>query len=317
MKIEDFDRINQSLGHTIKKVGDYYFSSQRDTSFPFPVYNAFPLNKRVCVDRKLARALKWKFLITQVLLDPPNNDIHEYLLTTSNYDIEQFSKNARKSIRRSLKTFNFQRPSIEDLLNEGYVINKQTCLRQSRSDERMMDFNKWSEFVKSIYNSSGYTILGAYREGKMAGYLVVYELEGMFNTAGAFINRNYAVGASPMKGLLYSMMNMLIEEHGTVTLSYGFHRFSRPTPLTSFKETMLFQKYSHAKGYIVNPILLQGVRLSVFILIKLLKRKSLKQKWAKETIRLYQGHRRLKEALKHPVSVPQRRTETIPVSKAA
>ncbi len=94
MNIEEYYSLNRSPDHTMKKVGDYYFSSQQDTSFPFPVYNAFPLNKRVHVDRKLTRALKWKFLITQVLLDLPYHDIHEYILTTDSYDLEQFSKNS-------------------------------------------------------------------------------------------------------------------------------------------------------------------------------------------------------------------------------
>ena len=316
MNIEEFDSINRPLGHTIKKVGDHYFSSQRDTSFPFPVYSAFPLNKRLNVDRRLTRAIKWKFLITQVLLDLPHNDIHEYLLTTNNYDLEQFSKNSRKSIRRSLKVFTFRKPSLEDLLNEGFTINKQTCERQSRTDENLIDYNKWSDFVEAIHDSSGYTILGAYKENLMVGYLVVYKLEGIFNTAGAFIDRNHSIGASPMKGLLYTMMNTLIEKCGTVTISYGFHRFSRPTSLTIFKETMLFQKHSYAKGYIVNPLLLLGLSLIIFVQISILKRRSFKKKWARESVRLYQGHRRLKEALNH-VGAPNRRTETFQVPKAA
>ncbi len=302
MKIEEFVSINRSLGHTIKKVRDYYFRSQRDTGFPFPVYSAFPIEKKVDVNRSLARVLSWRFLITQVFFNLPKKDIHEFVLTTNKYEIEQFSKNERKSIRKALRVFSTRKPSMEDLLNEGFIINKQTCERQSRTDERMMDYKKWSQYVKTIYNCSGFTILGAYLEKRMVGYLVVYELEGKFQTDGAFIDRNYTGGASPMKALLFTCISDLIIKGGTVTLSYGYHRFFRPTSLTTFKENMLFQKYSYAKGYIVNPLLLLGLNMTVFIMIKILKRKSFKQKLGKEIIYLYQGHRRLKEALRlnHP-----------------
>ncbi len=298
MKIEEFVSINRALGHTIKKVGDYYFRSQHDTGFPFPVYSAFPIEKKVDVNRRLARVLSWRFLITQVIFKLPKKDIHEFVLTTDNYEIEQFSKNARKSIRKALRVFSTRKPSMEGLLNEGFVINKQTCERQSRTDERMVDYNKWSQYVKAIYDSSSFTILGAYLENRMVGYLVVYELEGKFQTDGAFIDRNYTGGASPMKTLLFTCMNNLVIKYGNVTLSYGYHRFFRPTSLTTFKENMLFQKYSYAKGYIVNPLLLLGLNMTVFIMIKILKRKSFKQKLGKEIVYLYQGHRRLKEALR-------------------
>jgi len=297
MTIEEYININRSLGDTIKKVGDYYFRSQHNTAFPFPVYSAFPIEKKVDINRRLTRILSWKFLITQVIFKLPKKDMNEFILTTDNYEIEQFSKNGRKSIRKALRVFSVRKPSVEDLLNEGFEINKQTCDLQSRTDERMVDYKQWSAYVKAIYDNNGFTILGAYLENRMVGYLVVYELDGKFQTDGAFIDRNHTGGASPMKALLFTCINDLVSNHGTVTLSYGYHRFFRPTPLTTFKENMLFQKYSYAKGYVVNPLLLLGLKMTVFVMIKILKRKSFKHKLGKEIVYLYQGHRRLNEAL--------------------
>jgi len=297
MKIEEFVSIHRTQGHTIKKVRNYYFRSQRDTGFPFPVYSAFPLDKRVKVTRGLVRTLKWKFLITQVIIDLPKKDIYEYMLNTDNYELEQFKSKLRKKIKKSLRIFSFRKPSLEDLLNEGYAINKQTCERQSRKDDKMLNYSKWSGHVNAILDNPGYTIMGAYLEDLMVGYLGVYELEGRFHTDGAFIDRNHTAGSSPMKGLLYSMVNDLINKHGSITLSYGFHRYLRTTPLTSFKETMLFRRHAYAKGYVVNPVLLLALRLSVFAYMKFPKCKIFRKKIAREIISLYQGHRRLQEAL--------------------
>ncbi len=316
MKIEEFESINRSQGQNIKRVGDYYFCGQRNTSFPFPVYTAFPMNRIVSVDRRLTRALKWKFLISNVYLELPKKDIYEFMLTTDRYELDQFNGKLRANIRKSLRVFSFRKPSLEDLLSDGLAINQQTCERQSRTDENLTDYQKWAKYINSIHSNSGFTILGTYLEDKMVGYLIAYELEGKINLTEAFIDRNMASGISPMKGLLYVLINNLVKEHGTVTVSYGFHRFSRPTPLTSFKQNMHFQRFSFAKGFIVNPVLLLGLRISIFTMIKILKRKSFKQKWAKEFIRLYQGHRRVMEALKSGKE-PDRRAETIQVSKAA
>ena len=316
MRIEEFASLNRSWDKTIKRVGDYYFCRQHDAGYPISVYSAFPLNQKVKVDCHFINALKRKFLITQILLDLPKKDIYEYVLTTNSYDIEQFNKNCRKGIRKSLRVFSFREPNLQDLLKEGFEINQQTCERQSRTDEQMIDYIKWSKYVKTIHDTCGYTILGAYLENRMVGYLVTYELESKFMIVGAFIDRNHTSGASPMKGLLYTLMNNLIKKHGTVTLSYGFHKFSRPTPLTKFKESMLFQRHSYTKGYIVNPLLLPWLNLSVFIIIKLLKNKSFKRTWVRHTVRLYQGHRQLTKALKQ-VQPTGQNAEDFQVYKAA
>lgn len=182
---------------------------------------------------------------------------------------------------------------MEELLKEGLEINRQTCSRQSREDIKLTDKQQWSDYVKSIYENKGYTILGAYMQNRMIAYLTVVELEGKFYTSEAFIDRNHIGSISPMRGLLYTLINDLIKENGRISISYGMHRFSRSTPLTRFKETMLFNRFSDTKGYVLNPFLLLSLKLLVFAMIKLLKRKTFKRKWAKATIILYQGHRRL------------------------
>jgi len=296
MKIEEFASLNRSWDKTIKRVGDYYFCKQRDAGYPIAVYSAFPLNQKVKVDRQFIKELKRKFLITQILLDLPKKDIYEYVLTTDNYSLDQFNGNQRHRIRKCQKIFSFRNPSLEDLLQEGLAINRQTIERQSRTDSKLTDSKLWTRYVHSIYNDSRFTILGAYRENLMVAYLVVYNLEGKFNLVEAFIDRNQAKGASPMRGLLYTLINNLTGEYGKITISYGFHKFSRPTSLTRFKETMHFERFSYAKAYVVNPVLQVALGLLVFVLIKLLHRKTFKRKWTRATIKLYQGHRRLKEA---------------------
>ena len=136
------------------------------------------------------------------------------------------------------------------------------------------------------------------KENKMIGYISVFELNGKFNTVEAYFDRNHASGISPMRGLLYTLINNLIRDHGKITISYGFHRYLRTTNLTRYKESMHFKRCSYSKGYVVNPVMLFCLRLIVFLMLKLLKRRNFERKWARATIRLYQGHRRLIEALK-------------------
>ncbi|MCP4309772.1 MAG: hypothetical protein GY790_00785 [Bacteroidetes bacterium] len=293
MKIEEFVSLNRVWGISLKKVGKNYFQRRRDKGSPFPVYYSFPLNQKVIIDRKLVRALRRNFLLTQVVLNLPKKDKYEYVLTEGSYNLDQFDGKVRNKIRKSLKSCSFRKPGLDDLLNDGLAINRQICKLQSWTDESLTDEHQWTGYINSIHSHEGFNILGAFLEERMIGYLVAYELEGQFNLLEAFIDRDYSSGTSPMNGLLFNLVNDLISKHGTITLSYGEHKFSKLTPLTRFKQKMLFQKYAATKGYVVHPLLLLVIRLMVFFMIKILKRKSLKREWEKAIIRIFQGHRKV------------------------
>ncbi|MFO7932651.1 MAG: hypothetical protein R6U78_01110 [Bacteroidales bacterium] len=310
MTTEEFVRLHRSWGYNIKKFGDHYFHYRWIRKRFFPLNTSFPPNQVVSVDKKLVRALRWRHLISPVLIHGHKKDIYEYILTADHYDLEQFDRKTRNRIRKSLKTCVFKRPALEELLNEGLSINRQTCKKQKRVDKYLTDEKHWSKCITSICSSDEFIILGAYYEDRMVGYVIAYQLEGTFNLFQALIDRDNSSSTNPMCGLLYTLVNDLIREHGPISISYGIHRFGRPTmPLNRFKLNMLFEACTYSRGQVINPVLLNVIRLVLIIHFRVLRRKTIKKKLLQYFVHLYQGHRLLRSAM-HQIVVPEKETET-------
>jgi hypothetical protein len=304
MTFDEFVRINRSWGLNIKKIGEHYFISRktRRRSFlgtsPFRLMSSFPDNYPISVDRKLMRTLRWKAPVVPVLLETPRKSAYDFILTTDNYGLKTFSKSTRKNIRKSLKYCEFRRPALEELIDEGLRINLQTCERQSRIDERLTDREKWSDYMTRVYDDSHFIIYGAFYEGSMNGYLIAYELEGKYNFLSAFIDRTHATLINPMNGLLYTMINKLLEDgRPPITVSYGIHSLGGETPLNAFKRSMQFEAVPLGKGHVINPFVLLGIGTLLTITFKVLKRKMVRNKLLISMIGLYRGHRNLMHAI--------------------
>lgn len=313
MDIQLLVKLYRDSGYKIHKINGYYFYHRWIKNDPFPLNSSFPPNYQISPDRKLVNALKWRFLVSPVLINAQRKDIYEFILNTDNYELENFDRKVRNRIKKSLQTCTFTRPALEDLKNDGLLINQQTCERQLRKDKLLTNQKTWDKYITSIYNNDEFIIWGAYFEGRMIGYLIIYELEEKFNMLHAFINRTNSSSTNPMCGLLYTAVNSLIKEYGRITISYGMHILQGPNPLNRFKQKMLFEILPLSRGLVINPILLLFVKLTVFITIKVFHKKNVKNKWVRNIFHLYQGHRRLISEL-HPVKIPVSKEDTYQVS---
>lgn len=298
MDLQKLMKLHRDCGYRIHRVHDYYFYSRWIRKELFPLNSSFPPNYKISLNKRLVNALKWRFLISPVLIDTKKKDLYEFVLTTNNYELERFDRKVRNRIRKSLQTCDITRPSLEDLLDDGLLINRQTCERQSRKDKLITDKKLWSKYITSIYNDSEYIIWGAYYEKRLIGYLIIYELEGKFNMLQALISRDNSSATNPMCGLMYTAVNSLIKQYGHITLSYGMHIFQAPNPLIRFKQNMLFKIVPLSRAYVINPVLLLLIKPMVFVTIKILHKRNVRYKWLRNILRLYQGHRKLTAELR-------------------
>ncbi len=293
MNLQQLVKLYRDCGYKINKVRGYYFYSRWIRGEFYPLNTSFPENYQISIDKRLVNALKWRFLVSPVLINIQKKNLYEFELTTDNYELDRFDRKVRNRIRKSLQTCIFKRPTLEDLLSDGVLINLQTCERQFRKDNLLIDKKLWERYITSIYNNKEFIIWGAYFEDRLIGYLIIYELEGKFNLLQAFINRSNSSTTNPMCGLIYTAVNSLIRKYGQITISYGMHKYQAPNPLNRFKQNMLFEIVPLSRAYIINPVLLLFVKLLVFATIKVLHRKNVKYNWLRKILRLYQGHRRL------------------------
>jgi hypothetical protein len=302
MRLEELINLHRYWGYSIQKVGDSYFHHHGFRK------SSFPLNYQITVDQNLVNKLKWSALISSVLVDMPRKNLYDLMLTTDHYDLDSFTCKVRNRIRKSLEHCKFRRPALEDLLTRGLEMNRQTMKRQSRSERILTDQKLWKKCITSIYNNPGFIILGAYFENVLTGFLVAFEMEGRYNLHMAIIDRTDSSRTNPMSGLLYTMVNNLIQKQGTVTVSYGIHEYVGASDLNRFKRNMRFEPVPVTKAYVINPLFLGLVRMMIGAILKLRKWGIKKIPGAWRLIHCYQGYRILQRELER-VQEPEQQPE--------
>jgi hypothetical protein len=287
MKVDELISIYRDCGFKINNICDKYFTRQGWVNYAFP-----PLVKTP-VRSNLIESLQWKYLITVILTELRRKNTYEYILQTSDYSLEKFAKKTRNRIRKSLQNCTFTRPGLDDLLKFGLAINQQTLKRQHKNDKTLTDVRYWTRYITTLYSQESILILGAYYAGRMVGYIIASEVEGKFIIFHAFIDRVDSEITDPMNGLLYTLINQLIEKNRSVKISYGLDSILELQELNRFKSNMLFDRIPVTRVYILNPLLLPFVKFIIFLYMHLLKRKSIKNSFTRKLVRLYQGHRLL------------------------
>ncbi len=286
MKLKEFVDIHQETGFNLNNKDGQYFLNRGIINYSFPQLGKALINK------KLIDYLKWRYLITVIKTEFRIKNTSEYILTADSYDVDEFRKKTRTTVRKSLRSCDFKRPLLNDLITEGLEINKQTLIIQKRKDKFLTDPELWEKYINLFYENKDTIIVGAYFEGKMIGYAIAYEVEGKHSFHLQHINRDYGT-YYPMSGLMYVVVNQLIDKHGRVQISDGIESFDPMPSLNRFKRYMRFDRVPITRVYIINPILLVILKTVVGFNISILKKKNISNPLVKKMITLYQGHRLL------------------------
>ncbi len=285
MNVQDYVSLYRNGGLDVTKIGDVHFTRQGWINYSFPNLVKIPIHEN------LIKSVKWKYLVSVLLTDLRRKNSYEYILNTSDYNIDKFAKKIRNRIRKSLQNCTFKRPDLEDLLSFGLAINQQTLKRQHKKDKTLTNAKCWSQYITTLYNQDGIDMLGAYFAGRMVGYIITAELEEKYIIMHAFIDRVDSEITDPMNGLLYRMVNQLIEKNSPVKISYGLDSIADLPELNRFKSNMLFDPIPVSRVYILNPLLLPFIKLAIFFNLHLLGKKNFKNPLARKIIRIYQGYR--------------------------
>lgn len=283
MKLKEFVSIHQNTGYKINFKEGQYFLNRGLINYSFPQLNEALVNKN------LINFFKWRYLITVLKTEYRIKNTYEYVLKTSDYDIEGFRKKTRTTIRKSIRECIFKRPTLNELIVDGLEINKQTLAIQKRKDKYLSNAILWKKYITSLYNND-FTIVGAYVDNKLIGYAIAYEFEEKQFFHLQHINRDYGT-YYPMSGLMYVVVNHLIDKLGRVEISDGIESFTPMPSLNSFKNYMRFDRIPITRVYIINPIFLAVIKLIIGFYIHILGKKNIRNPIVRKMINLYQGNR--------------------------
>jgi hypothetical protein len=287
MRVEEYVNLFRDCGIKINAVGNNYFNQQGMVNYSFPNLFKAPLNSN------LIKTIQWKYAVSVLLTNLRRKNTYEFILETNDYSVERFAKKIRNRIRKSIQNCTFSRPSLKDLLTYGLAINQQTLERQHLKVKTLTDANLWEKYITPLYKQNDVIFLGAYYSGRMVGYTVAIELEDKHIITHAFIDRNDSEITDPMNGLLYTMINQIIEKNKTVKISYGIDSIRDLQELNRFKNNMLFSRVPVSRAYLLNPMLVPFVRLFIYFNIGVLRKRNVKNDLTRKIIHLYQGHRML------------------------
>ena len=285
MKLKEFIDIYRDSGQNLKYICGSYFQTHGLRCF------SYPFNYKIIVTGDHINALKWKYLITHIFTDSARKNAIEFILDTNDYDINRFGRKTRNRINKSLQNCSFRRPGLEELLKFGLNINRQTLKRQHRRDKKLSSERIWSKYITTLYSRHDFIFWGAFYQNSMIGYIVVFELEGVYNLLHAYIDRQGSTNVSPMCGMLYTLINQIIEKEGSIFLSYGLDQLTQLSELNRFKRNMLFNQIPVTKIYVLHPLLLILFKLIICFYINILKRRNIKNRFVRKVISVYQGNR--------------------------
>ncbi len=291
MLISEFVNILKKSGQNISCINKIYFQRVNRICYSFPT--CFQIHTLT----KIVKKIKWRYWISVILTDFVQKNTSEFLLGTDDYSLDKFSRKTRNRIRKSLDNCCFRKPEIDDLIISGCCINKLTLLRQNRSSRLLSAQKEWRKYIESIYNCPDITILSAYYENRMVGYIITAKIEDKYCIQHAFIDKKDSELTAPMNGLLYIHINKLIKENGLIKISYGLDSIKDLPELNRFKSNMLFQREYIARVFVINPLILPYFKLIVFFYLSVLKKRSIKNQLTREIIHIYYGYRILKKIL--------------------
>ena len=286
MRIDDFVRLHQTCGFKIKKIEGHYFLKRGLINYAFPPL--LPCK----VTKKLINRLRWKYLISVIKTESPIKNSHEYILRTDDYTVEMFPHRTRTTVRKSMKSCVFRRPSLADLQHQGLRINRQTLKFQKRKDKFLTDPQYWDQYIGALFSNKDSTIMGAYSDEKMIGFAVAYELEKKHYFDIQHIDRDYGTNY-PMSGLMYNIINQLIENNGTTEISDGIESLKPLPSLNKFKRYMRFERVPITRVYVLHPLLSMAIKVILFVAIQLLGKRNFKKNSLRQIVSIYNGCRLL------------------------
>jgi hypothetical protein len=184
----------------------------------------------------------------------------------------------------------FKRPSLEDLFQFGLRMNQQTLARQGRSDKILTNKHQWEKYITSFYSQENIYILGAYIAERMVGYITVCKIEGNYYIIDPFYDKE-AASSSPIHGIIFTLVNQLIEKNGSIKIYYGLDSFSPLPNLNKYKQSLLFKRVPATRVFVINPILMPFLKLIIFFCVCILKRKNIKNSFIRKIVSLVQGNR--------------------------
>lgn len=148
-----------------------------------------------------------------------------YVCRNRDYGYGAVQSRLRSMVRKGMQRCEVKPVPEEVLIREGIQLNRDTMERQGRFDSEFGDPARWTNLCKAVGKSPKIRVLGAFVDGFLAAYSVVYEednwtsilhqnsrvdlLEHYPNHALAFTITSEAMAKPDMEGVSYGLKSLV------------------------------------------------------------------------------------------------------------
>lgn len=212
------------------------------------------------VDKATIRALlrrKGVWFINY-LLDPATGpyipNCFDYVCSDPAYDIERLAKNARRDIRRGLRSFVVRRISWDELLEHGFPALADTAGRHgelTRSPDRLR------QFTDRVRNSPCHEAWGAWQGEDLAAWLAFAKIDD-YATIFSVCSCTAAHRGCPNNAVLYEVTRHCLIEEKRRFVSLGLSSvLADPNQwfLHKYKVRMGYEALPRFRRFVLHPLL--------------------------------------------------------------
>jgi len=234
MTIEEFIMLYRQTGFCVEKVKEYHWLITGQVVYSFPTLrDVYPRREEL-----LACGKKYKKPVLFKTTFQEKNTA-EYIFRGSDYSLEKFDSKIRNQIRKGLKSCDIRRPSLKEMTNEGFRINRIVLSRHQREVAYLTDKEKWAHYVNVLLGDKDVHPVAAFQDGKMIAYMIVVKTENKYVIYHPFMDYNYS-SSCPVNAMLFTLINEVIRREGFIEISYGLESYRSMPGLERFKQHMLF-----------------------------------------------------------------------------
>jgi hypothetical protein len=220
------------------------------------VLQAFPYHWLITPDQEEIDALMIRRRILALRYssppDSPEGKLSYHILLNKYYDLQTLGQKARNGVKRGLEHFNIEEITFERLANEGWILQKDTLVRQNRTQS--MSQKQWECLCNSAKELPGFHAFGAVSGGELAGALIVCRINDIYSVPYAMsLSRSLKYHVN--NALFFTTCCQLLKKENVNGIFLTVQSLDAPAQLDDFKLRMGFIPKMVRQNVIIHPYL--------------------------------------------------------------
>lgn len=252
MNIENYKRFLEAIGHQVvaSSSGYWYNVSTGFYKSILPHKLLSPTKEEFKNLFRENRAIGFIYYASKTHLGKPS---WIYICQGKDYDIARLHPKMRNKVRQGLRDCFVKQISFEYLRDHAMVLNRDTLIRQARSDSLFTDPQKWAQLCQAGIDIPGASTWGAFVEDQLAAYLITFMVDDVCSILYQK-SRSDLLSYHANNALAFVVTKEFLGKVGVQSISYGEESIRDLPGLDEFKIRMAYEKQPVRSVVTLHPL---------------------------------------------------------------